>query len=227
MRDFLQGDNFYKGLLLSTICFLLLVPSILWGYLSEHARVVIEPGMLKARIFADTFLIWVAMQISATAGFAWAIKLGLAGFEKWSEFKKNLFLAIAIGLGIAVIEAIIFDMWLLKPMVKMSSANPFMSGKNVVEELILRFGIMTMAFRLVRKTWVAIFIAALFNVMMAVEGTISLKVTPPTGLMAIAIVKISLLSLLYGYLCARKGLLSDMTVRFVAGMKFLVYFLIK
>lgn len=226
MRDFLQGQNFVKGVKLSFVCLILLIPNILWGYNKtyvERVKEMLEPGNVVPRMVADIFFIWVAMQISATAGYAWAKRPWLAGTGTWGELKKNLWLAVLLGIGIAAVETVVFDKWLLRPLFDMFGKNPFMSGRYVAEELIFRFGIMSIAFRLTQSTPMAVGISAVFNIVLALEGSLSTDVVLPTGLLAIALAKGTALAVFFGWFCAKKGLFADMALRFIIGLKFAIY----
>lgn len=230
MRDFLQGDNFRKGLWLSLICLLLVIPYILWAYYVSSAEYVgktLAEEKVRSYLFLDIFKIWVAMQISATAGYAWAKKPWLTGAGSLNEYAKSIPLIVFFGIGIAAIEILVFDFRLLATLMKIEAVNPFLSGRYVAQELILRFGIMSIAFRLLRSVPVAIIISAVFDCVLMLEGALSLDVPLPNGLLAIALSKGTVMALFYGYLCAKRGLIADMSVRFLVGMKVFVYLLLR
>ena len=230
MRDFLQGDNFYKGLVLSLICLVLVTPYILWAYYVSSAEYVgrtLDKEKIPAYLVLDIFKIWVAMQISATAGYAWAKKPHLKGAGSFKDYKKSIPLIILLGIGIGAIEILVFDFRLLKPLMKIEAVNPFLSGRYVAQELILRFGIMSIAFRLLKSVSLAIIISALFDAVLMLEGALSMKISLPPGLLAIAIFKGTIMAVFYGYICAKRGLFADMSVRFLVGMKAIVFLILR
>lgn len=230
MRDFLQGDNFYRGLALSLICLVLVTPYILWAYYVSSVEYVskeLPKEKVPAFLLLDIFKIWVAMQISATAGFAWAKKPHLAGIGTTKGYIKSLPLIFILGIGIGAIEIFVFDFRLLKPLMKIEAVNPFISGRYVAQELILRFGIMSIAFRLLKSVPLAIIISAVFDAGLMLEGALAMKISLPPGLLAIAISKGAIMALFYGYICSKRGIIVDMSVRFLVGMKAFVYLLIR
>jgi hypothetical protein len=230
VRDFLRGDNFVKGLWLSLICLLLVIPYILWAYYVSSAGYVeknLPPEKIVPFLILDIFKIWVAMQISATAGYAWAKKPWLAGAGSLNDFMRSIPLIIFLGIGIAAVEILIFDFRLLKPLMQLEPLNPFLSGRYVTQELILRFGIMSIAFRLIKSIPIAIIISAVFDALLMLEGVLSTGIIVPKGLLAIGLAKGTILAVFYGYLCAKRGLIADMSVRFVVGMKVFIYMLLR
>jgi len=226
MRDFLQGENFVKGLKLSILCLILLLPNLLWKYFvgySDYMKRVLSPDKVLSIFTKDIFMIWVSMQISATAGYAWSKRPHLAGTGGWDNVRSDLKLILFLGITISALEAIFFDFWLLRPFFRALPRNPFTSSVYVVEEVICRFGILVIAFRLTRSITASVLVAAVFNVAVGLRTVYFGGAVPPPGLVAIAATKSFLLAVFYGYFFVKKGLFSTMTMRFVIGLKFAVY----
>ena len=226
MRDFFQGENFVKAFRLSSICLLLLTPNLAWKYFisySEYVEKTLFHDEVFPRFLTDLFLIWVAVQISATAGYAWSRRPRLIGMAGWSDVLSNLKLILILGIVISTVEAVFFDFWLLRPLFRMYPRNPFTSFAYVAEEVLFRFGILAIAFRLTRSISASVLIAAVFNIGAGLRAVYFGDASPPIGLVSVAVIKSFALSILFGYLYVKKGLLPTMTVRFIIGLKFAVY----
>ncbi len=108
MRDFLQGENFVKGLKLSAVCLILFIPNLAWKYFisySDYVQRALVPGRGLSRFVVDLFMIWIAMQISATAGYAWSKGPRLVGAGDWNDVWSNLKLILLLGIVISAVEA--------------------------------------------------------------------------------------------------------------------------
>ena len=226
MRDFLQGGNFSKGLKLSAACLVLFIPNLAWKYFigySDYVQRILLPGERLSRFVVDIFMIWVAMQISATAGYAWAKGPRLAGAGNWNDLRSNLKLILILGIAISAVEAVFFDFWILRPFFKAVPRNPFTSCAYVVEELICRFGILIITYRLTGSITASVLAAAVFNVGAGLQTVYFAGARPAIGLVSVAAAKAFVLAVFFGYFFARKGLLPTMALRFIIGLKFAVY----
>ena len=116
----------------------------------------------------------------------------------------------------------ILDVALYKPLLA-SKRNPFQPlFLGAFEEVICRWGIFAIAFRLSRRIWVSVLTSALFNVLLAVNALVKLMPhmeveVPAWQLAAIVAIKFAL-AVGYAVFYVRKGLLSTMALRFVAAL---------
>ena len=223
MKDFLDSRNFFKGLRLAALSTLIVLPYQLYSYFVGY-RGIIEKRFAQASIPAlfvrDIFLLFVALLISSTAGFAWSKGKGLVGFGKWEGTKKDLKWLIPLGIALSVITAIVFDKNLFREFLEKFPKNPFAPFRSAFfEEVICRFGIFSIAYRLSRSISLSIVIAAVFNVAVALKGFYFIRPQVAADLfIAILAMKFGF-ALFLGYFYSKKGLISTMLLQFLIGLK--------
>ena len=225
MRRFFSGENLFRGLRLALIATLATALHMAYEYL------VVRRGFVEARLGAasitprfvlDVLGVFVALFISAAAGFAWARGPGLAGFGSWRQLKRDLALIVLIGAALAALTFLVLEPTLYKPLLA-SKRNPFQPlSVAAFEEVICRWGIFAIAFRLSGKIWVAVLTSALFNVLLAVNALVKLLPDMEVEvrawqLAAIGAIKF-VLAVGFALFYLRKGLLSTMALRFVAAL---------
>ncbi len=225
MRRFVSGENLFRGLRLALVATLATALHMAYEYL------VVRRGYVEARLGAaeitprfmlDVLGVFVALFISATAGFAWARGRGLAGFGSWRRVRRDLALIVPIGAALAVLTLLLLEPLLYKPLLA-GKRNPFQPlFVGAFEEVICRWGIFAIAFRLSGRIWAGVLTSALFNVLLAVNGLVKLiehmeEPVPAWQLAAIVAVKFAL-AVGYALFYVRKGLLSTMALRFVAAL---------
>ena len=122
-----------------------------------------------------------------------------------------------------MIEVGIFDLWILRPALDMYPRNPLTSAEYVTEEVIYRFGIMAITFRLTRSVTAAVITAAFFNVASTIPGAFLEEPKASTAVMCGSAAKALVFATFYGFFCARKGLYSTVVLRMIVGLKFVAY----
>jgi len=225
VRRFLSGKNLFHGLQLALVATLVTVLHMAYEYLvvrPEFVRAHLGAASITPRFALDLLGVFVALFISATAGFAWAKGRGLVGFGSWRRLKHDLPVILLIGAALAALTFLLLEPALYKPLLA-SKRNPFQPlFVGAFEEVICRWGIFAIAFRLSGRIWVSVLTSALFNVLLAVNALVKLLPHMETEvaawqLVAIIVVKFAL-ALGYALFYVRKGLLSMMALRFVAAL---------
>ena len=129
---------------------------------------------------------------------------------------------VGVGAALALLTVFVLNAHLYKPVLP-KERNPFLPPfVGLFEEVICRWGIFAIAFRLSNRIWVSVAVSALFNVLLAVNAMVrSMEhaqfVIEPWQVVAIMAVKF-VLAIGYAVFFVRKGLLSTMALRFVAAL---------
>ena len=225
MRQFLKSENLFRGLRLALVATFASAVYLAYEYLAvRHDFVHKQLGgqAITPQFALDVAGVFVALFISATAGFAWARGPRLVGFGTWRRVRRDLPLIIGIGAALALLTLFVLDEALYKPLLA-RQRNPFQPPFIALfEETICRWGIFAIAYRLSRRIWVSVALSALFNVMLAVSAMDRLIVDSQLQVEAwrfAAIVGVKVvLAVGFAVFYVRKGLLSTMALRFVAAL---------
>jgi len=225
VRNFIRGENLFRGLRLALVATLATSLYLAYGYLVTR-RGFVESSLgasdVAQRFSLDVLGAFIALFISATAGFAWASRPPLAGFGSLRTVRRDLWLILPAGAALALVILFVLEPLLYKPLVP-AQRNPFEPVfVALFEEVICRWGILAIAYRLSRRVWPSILTAAAFNVVIALNPTLKLLAASGEPLEAWRLVGLVLvkfaLAVGLGLLCVRKGLFSTMALRFVAAL---------
>ena len=221
MRQFLKEENLIRGLRLALVAALATALHFAYEYLVTRREYVVEHlGATDptSRFALDVFGAFIALFISATAGFAWARGERLVGFGSWRRVKRDLVLIVPIGAALALLMLLVLEPLLYKPLLA-AKRNPFQPAFNALtEEVICRWGIFAIASRLSRSVRVAVVVSAAFNVLVGLKFLqLHGAGLPWWQLTAIIGVKFAL-AIGYAVFYVRKGLLSTMALRVVAAL---------
>jgi hypothetical protein len=225
VRRFLGSENLFRGLRLALVATLATALHMGYEYLVVRRGYVeahLGAASITPRFLLDMLGAFVVLFISATAGFAWASGRGLVGFGSWRRVRRDLTLIVPIGAALAVLTLLVLEPLLYKPLLA-AKRNPFQPlFVSTFEEVICRWGIFAIAFRLSGRIWASVLTSTLFNVLLAVNGLVKLvehveEAVPAWQIAAIVAVKFAL-ALGYALFFVRKGLLSTMALRFVAAL---------
>jgi len=225
VRQFLREENLFRGLRLALVGTFATSLYLAYEYLVARREFVeqhLGAADLTPQFALSVFGVFVALFISATAGFAWARGRGLAGFGAWRNVGRDVALIVPIGAAIALVMVFVLEPLLYKPLMA-EERNPFTPAfVALFEEVICRWGIFAIAYRLSGKIWPSIFTAAAFNVIVALNATMRLAALSETPIqswhIAVMVVLKFALAIGYGYFYVRKGLFSTMALRFVAAL---------
>ncbi len=225
MRQFIREENLFRGLRLALVATLAATLYLAYDYLVVRRSFVeqyLGASDPTPRLALDLLGIFVALFISATAGFAWVRGEQLVGFGTWRRVKRDLVLIVPIGVALALLTLLVLEPLLHKPLLA-GKRNPFQPVfVALFEEVICRWGIFAIAFRLSGRIWASVVTSALFNVTLAVNAMLRLAehtgaTIPPWQFVALVAVKLAL-AVGYALFFVRKGLLSTMALRFVAAL---------
>lgn len=193
------------------------------GRLAAENGQILMDGMISevTRLFAVVFL-------SCLIGFCWGKELGFAGMGHWKDLRRNWRPIVLFGLLMGVLVYIFGDQYFLKMApgfypTEMHYAFfiPFYAA--LVEEVFARFGVMTFFSKVFRNLHVGNVLAALIfaigHVSLFKVAGIIYRLNYITACSFILNVGISLF---FGYIYWRKGLVTAMGIHFIANLRYLV-----
>ena len=223
--QFIRKENLVQGLRLALVGTLASALYLAYEYVVTRPDFVehhLGPSDPTPQFALGVLAIFVALFISATAGFAWIKGRGLVGFGSWRRVRHDLVLIVPIGAALAALMLLVLEPTLYKPLLT-EERNPFQPVfAALFEEVICRWGIFAIAYRLSGRIWPSVLTSALFNVVVALNATF--KMTAFTGeriaawdLAAMIAIKFAF-AVGYAHFFVRKGLFSTMALRFVAAL---------
>jgi len=163
---------------------------------------------------------------SSLVGRFFSARYGLAGLgsfaEMFKDLKKFVLLAmILIPIFLLVLDPIIFKkMSILNPKNLWTAAGVALKS-SIFEEIVLRYGVITILAGLLRRTYLAVFVGAVIATLLGVRSGFmtGMSLDPSLSLILMVIVSL-LLNLLYGYLYASRGLISAMSAHLLIDLKY-------
>ena len=177
-------------------------------------------------LFTQLFLLSIACLLSAMVGFSFTKRFKLPGFGDWQHFVRAIPVLLVLAAGMITLSYFFFD----RRFVEISPVSypkdllyiisiPFKEA--FTEEIILRFCLVTLAIGLLKsKKAGVVFVSALASLFtIKYFHFIGIKV----GLNYFFITQLLLsfsANLLLGYLFVTRGLLFNMALRFLFGMKY-------
>jgi membrane protease YdiL (CAAX protease family) len=225
VRQFVKEENLVRGLRLALVGTLASALYLAYEYLvtrPDYVEYRLGAGSRTPQFALGVLGIFVALFISATAGFAWIKGRGLVGFGSWRRVRHDLVLILPIGAALAALTLLVLEPTLYKPLLP-KERNPFQPVfAALFEEVICRWGIFAIAYRLSGRLWPSVLTSALFNVVVALNATF--KIIAFTGAdirawhLAVMIAIKFALAVGYALFFVRKGLFSTMALRFVAAL---------
>ncbi len=163
---------------------------------------------------------------SSLVGRFFSARYGLAGLGSFTgmfkDLKKFVLLAmIMIPIFLLVLDPIIFKkMSILNPKNLWAAAGVALKS-SIFEEIVLRYGVITILAGLLRRTYLAVFVGAVLATLLGVRSGFMTGMSPEPSLSLILMVTVSLLlNLLYGYLYASHGLISAMSAHLLIDLKY-------
>jgi hypothetical protein len=221
VRQFLDRRNLFRGLMLALVATCASAVYLAYEYLVVQRGYVSERlagSALAPRFALDVAGVFVALFISATAGFAWTREGRLVGFGSWRRVRRDLVLILPLGAALALVGVFVLEPRLYAPLLP-PLRNPFKPlGAAFFEETVCRWGILAIALRLSRSVPVAVVVSAVFNVIVALPVIQMHGATLGAWQLAAIITVKFALAIGYAVFYVRKGLLSTMALRFVAAL---------
>jgi hypothetical protein len=233
VRDFLREDVLIKAAKLAAVSTLSVAPNMVDSYFFNPGYKDIllgkaTQGSLPFLFARDLLLVFLSLLISAACGFAWSDGKKVAGFGTQAGLRKNLKILLILGPLLAVATALLLDIGLARRFRILYPKNPVVAltiplRAAFYEEVICRFGILMIVFRLTKSVPAAIALSAAFNAAMGLRSAAFVEF--PLGLdwltTKILASKI-LMAAFFGYFYSRKGLMSTIALRFIMELKHVV-----
>jgi hypothetical protein len=179
-------------------------------------------------LFLQTLLLFIILFLCSLIGFSFAKRLELPGLGEVKGYLRDLPLLIAGGIVLAAVTYLVYDRYLFIQYPSFFPKDTFYLMSlpfrvALVNETILRMGLVTIGVGVMRNRGVGVIImaaiASLFTVKYFEYLGISFGITP----LFIVHLLISFIgNLLLGWLFVTRGLLYSMTVAFVVGWKYLL-----
>jgi hypothetical protein len=223
MRQFLDERNLVRAALLALVALIALFPERWYEYHILHFHEIVQhhPNLsVSFRLGMDLVLLFILVMLCATAGFAWSPLPGLPGRPPAPPWRRTLLEVGPAGLLLALLLGWIADGHLFADAIRAVPANPLYPLRAAFAlEIISRFGILSIAFRLSRSPAFALFAAALFTTLMAAFSTG--RVGHPTpGDLAFPLMLLRFgLEIVLGLVALRHGLGAAMLFHALIGLK--------
>lgn len=174
----------------------------------------------------EVLLVLGACFFSSLVGRFFSARYGLAGLGSFAgmfkDIQKFALLAIVlIPIFLFVLDPIIFKkISILNPRSLWAAAGVALKS-SIFEEIVLRYGVITILAGLLRRTYPAVFIGAVLATLLGVRSGFMTGMSPEPSLSLVVMVTVSLLlNLFYGYLYASRGLISAMTAHLLIALKY-------
>ena len=233
MRDFLREDVLLKALKFAALCTLAVTPNMVDSYFYNPGfREVLlaraTESSLPFLFVRDLVLVFFSLLMSSASGFAWCDGKKVAGFGTLEGLRKELKTLLLLGPALAVGTAFLLDKGLIRDFPRLYPENPVVAltiplRAAFFEEVVCRFGMLVILFRLFRSVSVAILLSAAFNAALGFKSAVFVGF--PIGLnwltAQIVVAKLCL-AVFFGYFFCKKGLMATIALRFIIDLKHIV-----
>ncbi len=226
-REALSAGVLIKSSALACVATFLSVPYF-------HYLLVQAPGQNSMQsfpnpygiLFSQSGLYFVICLLSIMVGYGFKSRYRLPGFGRIDQWRKSLPALLLIGLSVLVFSYLVFDRYFMavSPVPPPDSfvyliAIPL--NGTLTDELILRFGFVTLGVGLCRNKTAGVALVAFFAAMLTEKYFRFTGIEPGMDhLFAIRFVLAFSINFLLGYLFVTRGLLYSMTVRLVLGLRY-------
>jgi len=233
VRDFLREEVLVKALKLAAVCTIAVAPYVLdcYFYNPGYRRVMLAraaEGALPFLFARDLVLVFFALLISSAGGFAWSDGEKVAGFGTVEGLRKELKTILILGVALAVGTALLLDKGLIRNFPRLypksrAAALTIPLRAAFFEEVVCRFGMLVIVFRLLRSVPVAILLSAAFDAAVGLKSAIFVNFPLGFDWLTAGVVAAKLsLAAFYGYFFCRKGIMATMGLRFIVELKHVV-----
>ena len=231
MRQFLKEENFRRGALFAAIFLATSFPYLIYYFFVGYSEQVdkLTAGSPRALfLIGQAVAMYVALLISGTAGFAWSDGKNVAGLGSTRTAIRNLPWLVPLGIIISVLTHYLFDNELTRQDILYNPKSPVVAlviplKSAFFEEGILRFGMLTIMYRLTRNKWAAMTISSIFGIVASLPYMrfLELEVAFDFTLFAMITTRF-IMGLLIGFIYCRWGLKSTMFLRFIIDLKYVL-----
>lgn len=174
----------------------------------------------------EFLLILGASLFSALAGRFFSLRYGLAGLGSWSALKKDLpritgLALILIPVFLYALDPVIFNHHRLLYPRELWAAAAVTLKSSVFEEVVLRYGVITILAGLIRRPVLAVILGTLFATMLGVRSGVVVGIQPGISFQFFLMLVVSFgLNLFYGFLYSRRGLYTSMAAHLLIDLKY-------
>ena len=182
-------------------------------------------------LFGQTMLLFLVLLLSCMTGLAFSRRHGLPGLGDPSKLRKEFKGIASLGLVMAIVSLIAFDIWFFDISPSAYPANVFYALSlpfkgAFTEEVILRLCMVTLAVGIIKRKWVGIFIVSVLAPFlslkyfryMGLEGL-------PFGLLTVQFLLSFASNMILGIVFVTRGLFSCMVLKFFLNLKYIaIYF---
>jgi hypothetical protein len=237
MRDFLREDVLIKACILAAVSAAAAAPNIVDSYFFNpgyrEALLANAPGSSLPLLFArDMALVFFSLLISSACGFAWADGKKVVGFGTLSSLRQNLKLLLILGPLLAVVTTLLLEKGLIGRFPKFYPRS-FLVAFSIplrsafFEEVICRFGILMIVFRLSRSVTASVLISSAFNAALGLKSAVFVGFPVGFDIRTAAILTAKFcLAAFFGYFYCKKGLMATISLKFIMELKHIVLALI-
>jgi len=229
MKQFLREENFRRGAVFAALCLAGTMPYLIYYFFVGYAEQIerLSAGTPKSVIFiSQAVAMYVALLISGTAGFAWADGKRVVGLGSARSTVENLYWLAPVAVVIVVLTHFLLDNALTRQDMLYTPRHPVIAlvvplKSAFFEEGILRFGILTIMYRLTRNKWAAMTISSLAGIAFGLPhlSFTGLQIEWNLGI-ALQLISRFSVGLFVGYVYCRWGLRSSMALRFIIDLKY-------
>lgn len=193
---------------------------------SETIGLHLEDRDFNSFLQGEVLVVLGASFFSALVGRFFSRRYGLAGLgslaEMFREIQKFALLAIVlIPIFLFVLDPIIFkQISVLNPKNFWAAAGVTLKS-SIFEEVVLRYGLITILAGLFRRIYLAVFVGAVLATLLGIRSGFMTGMSLETSFSLYLMVAVSLLlNLFYGYLFASRGLVSSMAAHLLIALKY-------
>lgn len=233
MRDFLREDVLVKAAKLAVVSTLAVAPNIVDSYFFNpgYRSVLLEratESVLPVLFARDLILVFLSLLISSACGFAWSDGRKVIGFGTLEGLRRELKVILWLGPALAVATALVLDMTLLREFRGLYPDSPLVASTIPLraaffEEVVCRFGILMIVFRLTQSVPAAVAVSALFNTLLGLRSATFIGFPLGFDWLTVRILVLRIiLAGFFGYFYCRKGLMATISLRFIVELKHVV-----
>ena len=216
------------GIIFTIIVTILAAPFVYYVTFHNNSELLIDSQrFLWSEFMREIGKLALVIFISCLIGFGWSKDLGLAGLGEVEDLKKDWVKILISGVFIGFLVYIFGDRYFLRvarefypSTLKFALFVPFYAA--FVEEVFARFGVMTLGVKILKNKYFASILAAtIFAIGHVNLFRISGIVYRLNYLTMSSFILNFLLSLFFGYVYWRKGLVTAMGIHFIANLRYL------
>lgn len=230
----MRGKVLIHSVIYTAVAVLLSFPYIYFMVVSDlNKRVGFEEqGILYRSLAGEGSKLAFIVLLSCLVGFVWSKEVGLSGIGNLEDLKRNWQRILVYGAFIGLAVYTFGDRYFIKyapgfypTQLKFALFIPFYAA--LIEEVFARFGVMTILVKIFRNAHIAniiaAFIFAIGHVNMFQVAGIIYRLNYVTACSFILNIGISLF---FGYIYWRKGLMTAMAIHFVANLRYVMIALV-